>query len=260
MAKQFSLEIEKFGTKDNLIFISNIINNKISLKKELNSYSMWNSEISINLYIEDEYQYGTDDFLENDEKFSLVIVFILSKKSTYKAILMREIIIDEVEKKITNSFLIEGDDEDRYFEKVEGYNSYKVFINGNKYIYFDKSEIALFFYWAFQKKMLHPNVEKVISLNEKEIIQFDNVSVLKLMNQTIGSDLIYDYIKEEYIDFVVFYTAKINYNSPKNVNLYTDIGDVYPELTDFKNILIIDEKYNNLYNMFEEAYKNFLSI
>lgn len=257
MAKDFLLEIEKFGTTENLKFIQNLIKNKISLEKKLNSYNMWNNEIAINLYIEDEYAYGTDDPLTNEEQGSLIIYFTLLKESTYKAILMREIIIHEIEKEVSNSFVVVNNDEDKYFEKVKGNHNYKVFLNKDRYIYFDKSEIALFFYWAFQKNFLHPNVEKIIHLYKKEISVLDNVSILKLMYQTINNDLIFTYVKEEYMEFVVFYTAKINYDSPENINLYTNIGNTYNELIDFKNI---DKEYNKLYDMFEEAYKLFLGL
>jgi len=221
--------------------------------------------------IDDEYIYDSNEFLHPklNTKLTLLIGFKPYRHNNRNLriegnILMNQIIYDICKLFPNNSCMLHFQYELIYYKKdiKKSANKYEKFMVDDtkpyKYALFDGSERALFLYWAFQKGFLKEEVKQKVNLYSKDILPLNNDKLLKMMKSSIGNIFISDIYLEKYRIFCMVYTMITNGTFYK-LNIYTDIGTLYTNLTDFSELDESSENYSKLFNMFDRVYDDYVS-
>ena len=274
MSMSDDLKIEYQGNKEGINRVKEILKRHLLKAYSGNDYIWGNQSLSLAMGIDDEYSYPGDELLFPDTEPTLLMAFKPyngSKRnlSIEGNILMHEIIYDICELFSENNCMMHFQNEIFYYEQdVNKFpNKYKKLllneiniddIKPDNYTFFDGSERALFLYWAFQKGFLKEEIKQKVNLYSKDILPLNNDKLLKMMKSSIGNIFISDLYLKEYRIFCMVYTMIMN-GSFYDLNMYTNIGTLYTNLTDFSQLDESSENYSKLFNMFDRAYDDYVS-
>lgn len=115
-------------------------------------------------------------------------------------------------------------------------------------------EVALFFYWSAQKKLLTEKIEKLVSLYQYELNPISHQSILNAMKKTIGTYLMPYFYNEKGKDFSVDYLSLV---SEWKYNYYKDIIETYSNKIGVLDIPENDESYANVFVLLDKRLEEY---
>lgn len=267
MARDFWLEIEHYGTKENISFIEETLEYRLGFEKTSDGFFIQEG-ITLSCFIEEEYKYiseltntGNNHLLE--EIPTLVLSLRLSKFAN-TGVFIREQVLRAITKDLNEKYnyrLI--DDNDAIFLEKElklHENEYRVLthykVDFEQQPIFSGEEKILFLYWAFNRKLLDSNVHILIDRIISNLSKNINQKVLDKLKENVYDENICMFFNDENKKFCKFYTLMIS--SEYSLNLYTDIGTLFPDMVRFNTVLSESNNYKMIFDKFDIAYERYV--
>lgn len=120
---------------------------------------------------------------------------------------------------------------------------------------YDGIEIALFVYWSSEKNLLIEQVQKVIALFKDALIPLKHETLLEMLRNTIGNQLLPEHYNDTGINFVIDY---VSFTGGKH-KFWDDLEELYPDLRNYSDIPETQEEYEKIFSLFDERYTQYLS-
>jgi len=268
MARDFWFEIEHYGTKENISSIEETLEHRLGFEKTSDGFFIQEG-ITISCFIEEEYKYVSEvtdienyDLLEGEIP-TLILSFRLSK-FTNRGVLKREQVWRVISKDLNRkyNYRLLDDDEAIFLEKERKLhlNEYRVLthykVDLEKQPIFSGEEKILFLYWAFSRNLLNSNVHILINRLVSDLSEDINQKVLNRLKENLYDENICMFFNDKSKNFCNFYTLMIS--SEYSLNLYSDIGTLFPSMVRFNTILSESNNYKAIFDKFDIAYERYV--